>query len=161
MTRPNLRLDDARVIRESLRSLGRGGESLSWIGRPWVLVVSFLPAVAMLAIWGAVGVWSPIVGAMIALSIGTYFALFLLSDRPLLNPLHAVILMFQYWFGIAGAVIMGYRLFKGPLSTFEYFYQAEPTAVLIVALGLPLFALAGRVVIARWPVRPERGAGLL
>lgn len=80
----------------------------------------------------------------LALLASVVFSLSLLADRPLLNPLQALVAVFYWWFGVAPLLI----------STFKLFFNSTDSALLIqmksidgvwpVAFGLPLYAFYAR-----------------
>lgn len=84
----------------------------------------------------------------IALMISIYLALWILSKRSLINPIQAVVFLFYWWFGVAPTVTGGFYLVNGAsMAAFEA-ERSGMEALWIVAIGLPLYALAARQVLA-------------
>lgn len=84
------------------------------------------------------------------LSLSVLISLWLLKPYPLINPVHAVVLFFQWWFGWAPAVCAAYWIWEGdPRSACEYTLNGI-APILIVSLGLPLFAGVSRFILSNW-----------
>jgi len=79
------------------------------------------------------------------LAVSVYVSFGLLSDRPLLNPIQTFVIMFYWWFGVAPAVIGAFAHFAGrPLEALDA-QTSSIEGLWIVAVGLPLYAIAARI----------------
>jgi len=95
--------------------------------------------------------------AMVAQSVlagGTFCSLRLLSDYPMVNPVHAVVLLFHWWFGFGPSVCSAFWLWKGDAGKVDAYMRGGMTPILVVAFGLPLYAAAARWVLRHWK-RPQ------
>jgi hypothetical protein len=106
------------------------------------LIYAFLIPVLDGALVGFVG--------QLTLSLSVVFSLRLLKSYPLINPIHAVLLFFQWWFGWAPAVCAAYWFWQGDSASARAYTVNGITPVLIVSLGLPLYAGAARWVLTNW-----------
>ena len=84
----------------------------------------------------------------LALTLSFYLSLFLLSDRPLIDPVQAGALAFYWWFGVGPVVISGFSLLIGATANAVAVQEAGMQSLWIVAIGLPLYALASRTIMA-------------
>ena len=117
----------------------------AWIGSGWFLL-SLAGMVALATTTGVVtgapaGYWS----GQIVLGLCVYLALFLLANRPLFNPIQAVVALFYWWLGVGPAVIATWNVLMGLP---EEALQAEVSgmeALWIVAPGLLVYAVAARL----------------
>ncbi len=115
-----------------------------WINKPPVLAFCFGPALGMFLLSFAVPVPMLILLAHIALGLSAFFSLWLLSERPLLNPVQAFVLLFQWWFGVGPVACALFYWLAGNSYTMEAYIADDPSAVWIVAVGLPLYAILAR-----------------
>ncbi len=81
----------------------------------------------------------------LVLGLSIYVSLWLLSDRPLLNPIQMFVIIFYWWFGVAPTVIGGFAYFLGRHREALQAQTSSIEALWIVAVGLPLYAIAARV----------------
>lgn len=117
----------------------------SWIRAPWFIAGTILIVVATFGTALLSSTSSSYWFSQMCILLGTFIALWLLSDRPLINPVQAVVAIFYWWVGAAPVVIGGYYLFLGDASAALRIQEAGLDAQFIVALGLPLYAAIARV----------------
>jgi len=58
----------------------------------------------------ATGAPATYVLGQIALGMSVYLSLLFLADRPLINPIQALVAMFYWWFGVGPAVMGWYSI---------------------------------------------------
>lgn len=85
--------------------------------------------------------------SQIALLVSTYFALTILSDQPLINPIQSVVFIFYWWIGVAPVVTGLYYLILGDPDSARRVQEAGMDGQWIVAFGIPLYAIAARLVL--------------
>ena len=115
-----------------------------WISKPAVLAFCFGPALGMTLLSFAVPVPGLMLLGHVALGLSAFFSLRLLSDRPLLNPIQAFVLLFQWWFGVGPAACALFYCLAGDSYTMEAYIANDPSALWIVAVGLPAYAILAR-----------------
>jgi len=77
----------------------------------------------------------------VVLGTSVYFALSMLANRPLLNPIQAVVVTFYWWIGIGPAVIAGWNVLAGRPHLALGAQVSSMEALWIVAPGLLLYAI--------------------
>ena len=84
--------------------------------------------------------------AQAALGASLFISLSALPSMPLINPLHAFIALFYWFFGV-GPTITGlyYYITDSPLTA-ELVLNEGHAAVWLIAVGLPLFSIGARLV---------------
>jgi hypothetical protein len=138
----------------------------------WPIVIAFciMPVLILAAICTVSGTWFDAMGAQCILAGGSFVALRLLNHYPMVNPVHAVVLVFHWWFGFGPSVCGLYWTWKGDTTTAQNYLMGAMTPTLIVALGLPLYAWSARAVLHHWkrpqltavvPAGPVYGMGTL
>ena len=133
------------------RRMELSGLSSGWMAHPGIVAFCFAPAVTI-----AVSLWfsgsDPVIllGHTV-LSLGTFCALWMLSSRPLINPIQAFVFLFHWWFGVGPAACGAFYLLTEQPERAQRFLTGSPTALLIVAFGLPLYALVAVGVMRAWP----------
>ena len=124
---------------------------LSWIAR-WYIVLycfgSFVIILTMTIIVG--GTLSTLMGQLL-LSLSTYGALFLLSNRPLINPIQAVVLLFHWWFAIGPAFISFFSWLQGNETISKEILSTGSSGLWIVVFGLPLYSISSNAILNSWP----------
>ena len=125
--------------------------SSGWITTPGVLALCFAPAATIAVLLWLSGSGPDILLGHTALAIGTFAALGILSGRPLIDPIQAFVFLFHCWFAIGPATCAAFYLATGQPEYAQPFLTGEPTALLIVAFGLPLYALAAHGILRIWP----------
>ncbi len=85
--------------------------------------------------------------------MGSLGSLQLLRRYPLVNPLHAVVLFFHWWFGYCPTVCAFYWILQGEPENAAPYLTGGTVCILIVAFGLVLYALGARAVLGIW--RPQ------
>jgi len=78
------------------------------------------------------------------LLLSVYFSLYILSDKPLINPIQVVVMVFYWWFGIGPVVTSAFYLLVGAPDKVALAQEAGRESLWIVSLGLPLYAIAAR-----------------
>jgi hypothetical protein len=81
----------------------------------------------------------------IALGLSVYLSLFFLADRPLINPIQAVVGAFYWWFGVGPAVIALWNYLLGMPDVALNAQVSSMEALWIVAPGLLLYAIIARL----------------
>ncbi|MEW5985865.1 MAG: hypothetical protein AB1791_04450 [Chloroflexota bacterium] len=132
----------------------------AWIRSGWLRWGMVGMVVLMAAVSAAAGASLEFLLGQIALLISLYLALVILSDRPLLNPPQATVALFYWWFGVGPVVTGGFYLAAGQPTHALYTMESGRESLWIVALGLPLLALAGRLTL-NWLQATRLYAGFL
>jgi hypothetical protein len=127
------------------------GLSSGWITSPGILAFCFAPVVTVTVLLGLSGSDPNILLGHLALAIGTFVALLILNSRPLIDPIQAFVFLFHWWFAVGPAVCGTFYFLTGQTERAQPFLTGTPTALLIVAFGLPLYALAASGVLRAWP----------
>lgn len=140
-------MDDQIIIESNIR----GSLSKRWVYRWYVLAFCYLPALFLngVALLGS-GTASVALGQL-ALSASTFLALYILSNRPLINPIQSVVFCFHWWFAVGPASIALFAWFGSDYEKVHYFVSTGGEALWIVAGGLPLYAIASHYLINKWP----------
>jgi len=81
----------------------------------------------------------------IALGLSVYLSLFFLADRPLINPIQAVVGVFYWWFGVGPVVIASWNYLLGMSDVALGAQVSGIEALWIVAPGLLLYAIIARL----------------
>lgn len=83
----------------------------------------------------------------VSLCFSFIFSLMLLADKPLLTPIQALVFIFFLWFGFGPNSIIVFQSFieSDPLSALTYARMGEKS-ILIVCLGLPIYAISAQLV---------------
>lgn len=89
--------------------------------------------------------------AEVFLGASALLSLRLLRIIPFPSPVHAPVLLFQWWFGVGPAAISLYAWLGGDHIALQQILGGQAAAVLIVGLGLPLYVAGARVVFHFWP----------
>jgi len=85
--------------------------------------------------------------AQILLGFSVFISLFLLADRPLLNPIQAVLAIFYWWFGVGPTIIAAYKAILGLKEDALWAQVSGLEALWIVIFGLPFYALISRFIL--------------
>jgi hypothetical protein len=117
-----------------------------WISTLPVLVFCFGPTLGLILLSFSVPISGLTLLAHVALGLSAFLSLWLLSDRPLLNPIQAFILLFQWWFGVGPAVCGLFYWLAGNNYTMESYLPDDPSGIWIVAAGLLIYAVLARFV---------------
>ena len=144
---------------EASRVISLGGAS-HWFYSAWLRVCLGLTVAGTTFIAALTGAPPSYVCGEIALALSVFLSLRCLADWPLVNPVQAVIALFYWWFGIGPPVE---ALFKDLVGLPEEALHAQTSgmeALWIVALGLPIYAVAGRLVL-RWAGKRRFGLQFL
>jgi hypothetical protein len=122
----------------------------------WPVIVAFctVPVLLFAALSVVSGAWFDALGAQCILACGTLVSLRLLSHYPMVNPVHAVVLLFHWWFGFGPSVCAVFWSWKGDSARADAYLMGGMTPALIVAFGLPIYAWAARWVLRHW-TRPQ------
>jgi hypothetical protein len=122
----------------------------------WPIILAFCagPVLVLIGLSVVSSAWSDALGAQFILAFGTFVSLCLLSRYPMVNPVHAVVLLFHWWFGFGPSVCAVFWLWKGDSARADDYLTGGMTPTLIVAFGLPLYACAARWVLQHWK-RPQ------
>jgi hypothetical protein len=115
-----------------------------------MLFVSITPSVIYAALIPFLGGALQGFIGQVMLGLCVLLSLWLLKRYPLINPIHAVVVLFQWWFGWAPAVCAAYSLCQGDPARSRAYTENGIAPILIVSLGLPLYASAARWVLTNW-----------
>jgi hypothetical protein len=117
----------------------------AWFRSLWFRM-SLAGVVSMATVTGfATGAPASYLAGQIVMGLCVFLAFYLLADRPLFNPVQAVVAIFYWWLGVGPAVIATWNLLIGqPKAAWEA-EAAGMEAFWIAAPGVLLYAL-----IARW-----------
>jgi hypothetical protein len=116
---------------------------------PILAAFCFMP-VLLMAVVTVSGAGIEGMAAQCILAAGAFVSLRLLKEYPMVNPLHAMILVFHWWFGYGPSVCALFWLWKGDSTRVDVYVTGAILPILIVALGLPLYAWAARFVLGHW-----------
>jgi hypothetical protein len=122
----------------------------------WPVIVAFctVPVLLLAALSIISGAQSEALLAQSILTCGTFVSLRLLSNYPMVNPVHAVVLLFHWWFGFGPSVCAVFWSWKGDSARADEYLTGGMTPALIVAFGLPIYASAAHWVLRHWR-RPQ------
>jgi hypothetical protein len=84
----------------------------------------------------------------IVLGLCVFLAFYLLADRPLFNPVQAVVAIFYWWLGVGPAVIATWNFMIGQTEAALQVEEAGTEAFWIAAPGVLLYALTARLTLA-------------
>lgn len=135
-------INDYQLIKNNLYLLGREDEiHKPWTYRWYIIAYCFLPATVVLFLTSYLNETSLLIlSGHIALAIGTYVALYQLDNKPLLNPIQAVVFLFHWWFAIGPVLAIVFSILNNDQAMFEKYITSGGVALWIVAFGLPLYA---------------------
>ena len=135
-------MDDFQLIKNNLELTGDAEEfTFSWVHRWYIVVFCFAPALLIMLISNIAD--DPrllVVTGQVALATGTYLALFQLRNKPLFNPIQAVVFLFHWWFAIGPGIAALFATFRNNAELLSTYVSSGGAALWIVALGLPLYA---------------------
>jgi hypothetical protein len=115
-----------------------------------MIFVSVMPAVIYATLLPVLsGALKGFIGQLI-LGLSAIVSLQLLKRYPLINPIHVVVLFFQWWFGWAPAVCAAFWIWQGDPVSARAYTENGITSIIIVSFGLPLYASAARWVLTNW-----------
>jgi len=119
--------------------------------RPLAIAFCLLPA--LVVVWLVLvtrgDVW--LASAEVFLGMSALLSFGLLRVIPFPSPVHTPLLLFQWWFGVGPAVIGLHTWLTRDYYALGQALGGGATAVLVVGLGLPLYAAGARVVLRAWP----------
>lgn len=121
--------------------------AVKWRGQGYALAFCLAPVVSLLLATLFLPIEPGTLLGQAFLGCSAYLSLRLLSDRPLVNPVQSVVLVFQWWYGV-GPALCG--IYFGALgnSDKQFLYTGDNAGVLwVVGAGLLLYALSARLVI--------------
>lgn len=120
-----------------------------WFRSSWFRLT--LGGVLALATWAGVSTGAPFtyILGQIVLGLSVYLSLFLLANRPLINPIQAFVGVFYWWFGVAPMVEAIWNLMLGRPDTALHAQVAGMESLWVVAPGLLLYAVVARLTF-RW-----------
>lgn len=100
------------------------------------MIVGFLTRVPLIYLVG-----------QILLGMIVYISLFILSDKPLINPIQAVIILFYWWFGVGPTFISASHLIRGNYKEALYAQTSGMESLWIVIPGLILYSITAHLII--------------
>jgi len=135
-------MDDYQLIKNNLELTGNADEfATSWVDRWYIVAFCFVPALLIMLISNiADDARLLVITGQIALATGTYLALFQLRNKPLLNPIQAVVFLFHWWFAIGPSLAATFAVLRSDVELLSTYVASGGAALWIVALGLPLYA---------------------
>jgi hypothetical protein len=134
---------DATLVQGMTGFASRG----NWCFRPLIFGVCFLPAVLLLIVSALIGAENVTWPAQMALGFSCFAALLMLGDRPLLNPLQALVLVFVWWFAWGPAICSTFFYAIGEQGDARKYLEHDSGALWVVVLGLPLYALCAQITV--------------
>jgi len=139
-------MNDQLLIQNNLTLAGRAGAvDRPWILRGYILAFCFAPSVIVLLLGRqAYDPSTLVLSGHVALACGSYFALFLLRDKPLLNPIQAVVFLFHWWFAVGPGMAVLFGALRNDPDLLDKYASFGGEALWIVAVGLPLYALCAK-----------------
>src|SRR6266704_2318721 len=111
-----------------LRPIALSHSSPRWIAGPGILAFCFAPAAVMGFLLWISGSGPEILLGQTALAIGTFLALWILSSRPLIDPIQAFVFLFHWWFAIGPAACATFYLATDQAAQAEVYLTGTPTA---------------------------------
>jgi hypothetical protein len=81
----------------------------------------------------------------ISLGLSVYLSLLFLADRPLINPIQAVVAVFYWWFGVGPAVVAFWNYLLGMPDVALAAQVSSMEALWIVAPGLLVYSITARL----------------
>lgn len=134
--------------------------AVAWIRSGWLRLGLVGMALLTIGVSATAGASLEFLLGQVALLVSLYLALVILSDRPLLNPPQAMVVLFYWWFGVGPVVTGGFYLAAGQPAQALMTMESGRESLWIVALGLPLLALAARLSL-NWLQATRLHAGFL
>jgi hypothetical protein len=89
------------------------------------------------------------VAGQIVLGLSVYVSFFFLADRPLINPIQAVVVIFYWWFGVGPAVISTWNALIGMSDAALEAQITGMESLWVVASGLILYSIVSRLTL-KW-----------
>src|ERR1039457_2686290 len=149
------KLSDAGLLR-SMNHWGRAMVFGTMADPLWPFIVAFCTVPVLILAVLSIGseklvdtLWPQCI-----LAGGTFLSLRLLNRYPMVNPVHAVVFLFHWWFGFGPSVSAAFLSWKGDSAAADAYLTGGITPTLIVAFGLPIYAWAARWVLGHWK-RPQ------
>jgi len=136
-------MNDHQLIKNNLELTGSAaGLAQPWVLRWYILAFCFAPALLILfLIRNAENASLLVIFSQFALAFGTYLALFQLRDKPLLNPIQAIVFLFHWWFAVGPGLAVVFAVKRNDPDMLSRYVASGGEALWIVALGLPVYAL--------------------
>ena len=117
----------------------------AWFRSRWFLLS--LAGVLCMAVLTGMATSAPVtyVLGQLALGLSVYLSLSFLANRPLINPIQAVVATFYWWFGVGPAVIATWNYLLGMPDEALFVQVSGMEALWIVAPGLLIYAIVARL----------------
>lgn len=131
-----------------------------WMSRPYILLFCFAPGLAILVGSLVLPMSMSTLLGQLALGVSTFASLWLLSDRPLINAIQALVFIFHWWFGVGPVMCAIFQTVAGNAARAEAYTQDHSGTLWVVAFGLPLYAACARMTIHQMSVTRWRAAFL-
>jgi hypothetical protein len=129
------------------RSLPKG-----WIFSWEILTYCFLPMIILITLSYLVdNISLYVIFGQVALGVSTYFSLMLLRRWPLIDPIQFVVFLFHWWFAVGPSASCIFAWLRGDYSHIEFLLTNGSEALWVVAIGLPLYVFAARIILKFWP----------
>ncbi len=127
----------------------RSSRYCDWFLSGWFRL-SLGGSVALAAVMGLLtGAPDTYVMGQITLGVCVYIALSLLADRPLLNPIQAIVCLFYWWIGFGPSLVSAFNYFQVDAALARQVQVSAMEALWIVAPGVILYAIVARATL-RW-----------
>jgi hypothetical protein len=144
ITNNNMGSTDAEIV----RVLSDQSNQRNWCLRPLVFAFCLAPPSILLIISLFINLNSATWPAQFVLGISSLFSLLILGDRPLVNPIQAFVLLFQWWFCCGPAICALFFYMTGDIEIARTYLDNDAGSLWVVAAGLPIFALCARATLA-------------
>lgn len=83
------------------------------------------------------------------LAISFFLSMYLLADRPLINPIQFVVILFYVWFGVGPSIVSIFKIMIGDINGALEYQKLGMESLWIVSLGLIIFSFISKHTI-RW-----------
>ncbi|WP_223911010.1 hypothetical protein [Geobacter sp. AOG1] len=137
-------MNDYQLIKNNLE-FSRGVDELAqpWVFRWYIIAFCFAPAFLILFLGRIADDANFLVlSGQYALAYGTYLALFQLRDKPLLNPIQAVVLLFHWWFAVGPSLAVFFAVKRSDPDMLSRYVASGGEALWVVALGIQVYAFS-------------------
>jgi hypothetical protein len=132
---------DAAIVSASSRL----SERRNWCQTPVIFAFCLAPPLLLLIVSLFMDLGDPTWPAQFVLGISSLCSLLILGDRPLLNPVQSVVLLFQWWFGCGPAICGAFYYAIGDADSARLYLDGQSGSVWVVALGVLVYALCARL----------------
>jgi hypothetical protein len=141
---PNLTNVKSANFEQAVATKRAVGRSKTWYspGLQLLILGWFLFGFIIAVVSGAEGSY---LGGFTLVSLSSWAAFWILSDRPLLNPVQWVAFLIFWWFAVAPPATAFFQLLIGAADMARNTQEQGADSLVIVGLGLPLYATSARL----------------